>query len=218
MKLNKNLQSHTTSKIKLAAKRLFAAKGFDAVTVKEIGRKSRANPALINYHFGGKKELYYSIIEDFTSTGREFARDMLQKPNNAEQFLQNLEIYIRHLLQRYLNDPELHQLLHRECESALEKATLNRFEDQILEVFRCLEEFYQHAKTAGILLDHCQARTITLMLFCTLGMLCQRNDLHAKLIGISLKNSEDYEAIAQTLLHIYGHSLLRQSNAETQQP
>lgn len=208
MKMSKTLTSSTTTKIKLAAKKLFAAKGFDAVTVAEIGKKSRANPALINYHFGSKKELYYSIIEDFTNTGRDFARALLRTPSDSQSFLENLDLYIRHLLKRYLDDPELHLLLNRECEVAMNQQSSARFENQILEVFKLLEEFYSKAKAHGLLEPSTNPRTITLMLFCTLSMLCQRNSLHAKFIGVSLDDPNDFETVASTLLQLYGRNLL----------
>lgn len=47
-----------------AASALFAARGFDAVTVGEIAQKAGVNKALINYHFGGKLQLYRSIVRE----------------------------------------------------------------------------------------------------------------------------------------------------------
>jgi TetR/AcrR family transcriptional regulator len=43
---------------------LFAAHGFDAVTVAEVARRAGVNQALINYHFGGKLALYRTIVRD----------------------------------------------------------------------------------------------------------------------------------------------------------
>src|SRR5262249_59543437 len=47
-----------------AAATLFAARGFDGVTVAEVARQARANKALINYHFGGKLQLYRTIVRE----------------------------------------------------------------------------------------------------------------------------------------------------------
>ena len=208
MKLSKSLLSTTTTKIKGAAKSLFAAKGFDSVTVKEIGQKSRSNPALINYHFGGKKELYYAILEEFTADGRESARSLLTEPSTPAEFIDHLNLYLRLFLERYLKDPELHLLLHRECEKARNKSQRQRFEDQILDVFVTLEQFYATAKNKGLIKESVDPRLVTLMLFCTLGMLCQRDDLHKKFIGISLQDSEDLESVSRHLLLLYGYNLL----------
>src|SRR5262249_61034677 len=47
-----------------AASKLFASRGFDAVTVAEVAQDAGVNKALINYHFGGKLQLYRTIVRD----------------------------------------------------------------------------------------------------------------------------------------------------------
>ncbi len=50
-----------------AATRLFAAEGFQRVTVRSLAREADVNLAAVNYHFGGKLELYREVV------GRAFA-------------------------------------------------------------------------------------------------------------------------------------------------
>lgn len=45
-----------------AAESLFAETGFHAVTVREIARKAGADPALVTYYFGGKRELFDEVL------------------------------------------------------------------------------------------------------------------------------------------------------------
>ena len=40
-----------------AAEALFASRGFDATTIKQIGTRAKVNPALLYYYFGDKKAL-----------------------------------------------------------------------------------------------------------------------------------------------------------------
>jgi len=44
------------------AEALFARKGFEAVSVREITRAADCNLASVNYHFGGKKNLYLEVF------------------------------------------------------------------------------------------------------------------------------------------------------------
>jgi AcrR family transcriptional regulator len=53
------------TKILMAAERVFAEKGLKGARVKEIADLSGVNPALINYYFGGKENLYRTVIENF---------------------------------------------------------------------------------------------------------------------------------------------------------
>jgi TetR/AcrR family transcriptional regulator len=45
-----------------AAESLFAHKGFEATTIKEIGAAAALNPALLYYYFGNKEELYRAVL------------------------------------------------------------------------------------------------------------------------------------------------------------
>lgn len=47
-----------------AAGELFAERGYDAVTGREICLKAGANAAAINYHFGGMEGLYAAVLEE----------------------------------------------------------------------------------------------------------------------------------------------------------
>src|ERR1051326_5113762 len=46
-----------------AAERLFARKGFDPTTIKEIGAAAKVNPALLYYYFRDKEELYRAVLQ-----------------------------------------------------------------------------------------------------------------------------------------------------------
>jgi len=46
------------------AERLFAQKGYDAVSVREITNTAKCNLASVNYHFGNKKTLYLNVFRE----------------------------------------------------------------------------------------------------------------------------------------------------------
>ncbi len=54
--------AHTRERLLDASERLFAEKGFRAASVRDITRESSCNIAAVNYHFGGKSNLYREVF------------------------------------------------------------------------------------------------------------------------------------------------------------
>jgi TetR/AcrR family transcriptional regulator len=74
-----------------AATQLFAARGFDGVSVAQISQRAGVTKALVNYHFGGKRKLYLTIM---TSTFSEIvervdhvAASALPAPEQLREFV-----------------------------------------------------------------------------------------------------------------------------------
>jgi len=61
-KLNNANNDHTKERILDEAEALFALKGYDAVSVREITGAANCNLAAVNYHFGNKKNLYLEVF------------------------------------------------------------------------------------------------------------------------------------------------------------
>lgn len=54
----------TENKILKTAKTLFAQKGYDATSIRDICQKADVNVSMVSYYFGGKKELYASVVKE----------------------------------------------------------------------------------------------------------------------------------------------------------
>ncbi|MFI5376729.1 MAG: TetR/AcrR family transcriptional regulator [Candidatus Rokuibacteriota bacterium] len=63
----------TRAALLAAATELFAAQGFDGVSVSDIAEKAGVNRAMISYHFGGKRDLYAAIL---AATFQEIVADV----------------------------------------------------------------------------------------------------------------------------------------------
>ncbi len=60
--IQKDVNEITKDRLLDEAEMLFARKGFDAVSVREITSAARCNLAAVNYHFGKKKNLYLEVF------------------------------------------------------------------------------------------------------------------------------------------------------------
>jgi len=86
-----------------AAIPLFAAKGLNGVSVRELAAAAGVNLSMISYYFGGKEGLYAAVLTN------QFA--ILGKLEEIEQMeidtLQKFELYVRATVSRYRRNPYL---------------------------------------------------------------------------------------------------------------
>jgi TetR/AcrR family transcriptional regulator len=82
---------------------LFAAKGLNGVSVRELATAAGVNLSMISYYFGGKEGLYAAVLTE------QFA--VLEKIGEIEQMeidtLQKFELYVRATVSRYRKSPYL---------------------------------------------------------------------------------------------------------------
>ena len=71
------MPENSKQKILSTATKLFAKKGFDAVSIREICKKANVNICMISYYFGGKKELYQAIIDELIERQTEYAKTFI---------------------------------------------------------------------------------------------------------------------------------------------
>ena len=94
-----------------AAEELFALKGFDATTVREISDKAGVNLSLVSYHFGGKKGIYEACFTGFHRRNIELIRRILKPAENKQDFLAKYRMYCEEVLSWYVTQPHLMNMI-----------------------------------------------------------------------------------------------------------
>jgi len=91
------------NKLILIATRLFAERGLNGVSIRELSKAAGVSISMISYHFGGKEGLYSSVLqEQFSCFGH------IEEINNSDaEVLTKIEAYIRWIIVRYRNNPYL---------------------------------------------------------------------------------------------------------------
>jgi AcrR family transcriptional regulator len=70
--------SDTRERLLTAAERLFADRGYAGTSVRDVTEAAGANVAAVNYHFGGKKNLYLEVFAARTGEMAEMRRKALE--------------------------------------------------------------------------------------------------------------------------------------------
>lgn len=102
MEAEKKKQNLSKRKIINSAIILFANKGFESTSTREICRHAGVNLSLIPYYFGNKAGLYINIIENVVNFGLNYLKEEIDKTNNVCDLSQSEKINLyRSLLVKY---------------------------------------------------------------------------------------------------------------------
>ena len=129
-----------------AAEDLFALRGFERTTIKEIARQARVNSALLYYYFGDKAGLYRTVLTRLTLGLRQQARRVVGTRADLPGMIYGIVDAQRQMLSRH---PRAAILLFREMidhNAAHAQATIQQL---AAELFRPACEAIEQGKQDG---------------------------------------------------------------------
>src|SRR4051812_14274591 len=142
-------RSESTRNALLAtARKLFAERGFDGVSVKEVAQATGHNPALINYHFSGKEGLYRECVMPFIGKGMTNMQQILRAPSGRQDFVTRFTLFVEDFVTNHVRDQDLCLILKRDLHTQVMR-TLYR--DHFVRAFEIAYTFLKAAKRAKIL-------------------------------------------------------------------
>jgi AcrR family transcriptional regulator len=95
--------------------RLFAAKGFDATSIRDVTRAAGTNLGAVTYHFGSKAQFYEAVLASLLVPGRERIAAAAQHPGTPLERLQHL---VRVFFEYLYEHPELPRIIVQEVARA----------------------------------------------------------------------------------------------------
>ncbi|MES1221765.1 MAG: TetR family transcriptional regulator, partial [Bacteroidota bacterium] len=95
-----------------AAEELFAEKGFDGTSVRDISDKAGVNLAMISYYFGSKEKLLESLFTFRSETSVMKVESLLQ--DKASTPLQKMNHLIDYYIDKFQNQTCFHKIMSRE--------------------------------------------------------------------------------------------------------
>ena len=105
-------ESKTRKAILRSAERLFATRGIEATTMREITADAGTNLAAVNYHFGSKQELAYALFDRLAAevcAGRHAELDQIERDAGGKPVA--VEAIVRALIRPYVEGEEGRRLL-----------------------------------------------------------------------------------------------------------
>ena len=131
-----------------AARRLFAEKGFDGVSVKDLANATGHNAALVNYYFKSKEGLYRECVMPLLGAGMANAECTLRPATCRQDFLTRFELFVENFIVSHLREQDVCVILHRDLHTEVVKQL---FKDHLLCLGDHLHVFLEAAKKRKIL-------------------------------------------------------------------
>ena len=95
---------------------MFAERGFNGASVREICKMADASSTMIHHYFGSKEGLYNAIIEEFTSTTFDVPLRLIDKPpRTQEEFILRLEMFISETFRALSAQAPVFRIIAREA-------------------------------------------------------------------------------------------------------
>ncbi len=91
---------------------LFAVKGFEGTSIRDIAAAADVNLAMINYYFGTKEKLFEALIEKKAATTKGFL-DEISKDKTLSSF-EKLNRIIENYVERLFSHRQFHRIIHQE--------------------------------------------------------------------------------------------------------
>jgi TetR/AcrR family transcriptional regulator len=164
-----------------AARKVFARKGFEGATVKDLADEAGVNISLVSYHFGGKEGLYRACLEGFGVERIEATERVLNVAKSREDFQLRLKLFAEDFIAIHQRDPETCKMIHRGLEQ-LDPISADVFKSVFYRIFVALESFVESARRSGILRSHIDTEITTILMFGSL-MHTIRSQEVARLLG-----------------------------------
>jgi len=106
----------TRASILSAARRLFAQRGLEGTTVREVAAAARVNNAMIYYHFKDKSDLYRSVLADSFSALTAIWNDPFYQSNATVR--KKVERYLERFIRFQRGNEELRRIMAMEFASS----------------------------------------------------------------------------------------------------
>ena len=98
-------------KLLSAGTRLFAQKGFAAVSIRQLSQAAETNSALISYYFGGKEGLYAAVLEKQFSPIDSVIASVRERDLSP---VERIEAYAQGVLAAHTRNPYIIRFLYSE--------------------------------------------------------------------------------------------------------
>ncbi|MGE0761732.1 MAG: TetR/AcrR family transcriptional regulator [Bdellovibrionales bacterium] len=179
-------KSATDSKQALldASLEVFAEKGLEGSTVKDIADAAGVNVALISYYFGSKDGLYKAALASSGQTRLDAADRVLKPVDSPEELKIRLKLFLEEFIHCHYQNTCVMKIIHRDFDGQ-HPIALESFRGIFQDMYVKVTGFIEDAKSKGIMRADVDAGCFVSVLFGGLIHSLRMDFLRKEFIGTS---------------------------------
>ena len=205
--MNANVKENIIS----VATLLFAEKGLEGASVRDIAKKAKVNVAMISYYFCKKENLYMACIENFAQHKIELMKDILQPVTTKEDFKLRLQLFLQSMISTYTKDAPVLKILMREMQHE-RKGVTDKLIKKINPFFFMLRDFFQSAIDAKVLKSSCEADHVTFIFLGALSHPCDAEIAMKKTLGYTMHDVSFQKKYSEQLMRLFLNGVLNEKD------
>ncbi len=180
-------------KILQVAETLFAEKGFDGTSIRDISKEAKINVAMVSYYFGSKEKLLEALILHKTSGLKEQLVNLIDE--NLEPFDK-----VNKLIALYINrincNKGIYRVLHFELASKKKVLEIQSFSDIKKANLKSMELIIQEGQAKGVFRKDIIIPLLTPTILGTYFHFQMNKPFFEEILN--LKTDEDYDNYVKT--------------------
>lgn len=183
----------------VAAKKIFAQKGYDGATVKDIADEAGVNISLVSYHYNGKENLFRACVEAYGVNRLNATETFLKTPQSTEDFRVRFTLFLEDYFMNAIRDQDTMMIMHRECMSS-NPLTEDLFEGVFMKSIHKMMQFFSEAQEKKILRKDVDPHYLVMVVMGAIIHAIQMDEMHEQIFKSGLKDTLHREKLVTTLM------------------
>lgn len=130
------------------AMELFAEKGYEGSSIRDLAARAGVNVAMVNYYFGSKEKLFESLVEQKASYTRGVLDEIVK--NTSLSYIGKIDAIIDTYVSRLFSHRTFHRVIHQEMmldqRESLQQAIVDIIFPNTVKIRQILEEGMQQGE------------------------------------------------------------------------
>lgn len=177
------------------AEKLFAEKGFDGTSVREIAKLARINIAMISYYFGSKEKLLESIVLHRIGNMGLRLENLLHEDISP---ILKIERIIEYYILQVNKNKHIHQIVNLEISNKKRDINFDSFKDLKKNNLKIVTSIVNEGQKQGLFKPDVNVALLSPLIIGSLVYFNMNKSLYGDLFG--LKTEEDFDNYIKTEL------------------